>query len=81
MIRITSWFLLMTGSYPRGLQVPDMPGVVTAAHDERGEAGVVVVRAQAQRALAGLDADLDESRAAALIALIGGLDGHRRGVI
>ena len=37
--------------------------------------------AQSQRALAGLDADLDESRAAALIALIGGLDGHRRDVI
>ena len=60
MIRITSWFLLMMGSYPRGFQVPDMPGVVTAAHDERGEVGVVVVRAEAQRALAGLDADLDE---------------------
>ena len=58
-----------------------MPGVVTAAHDERGEVGVVVVRAGAQRALAGLDADLDESRAAALIALTGGLDGHRRDVI
>jgi hypothetical protein len=55
--------------------------VVTAAHDERGEVGVVVMRAEAQRALAGLDADLDESRAAALIALIGGLDGHRRDVI
>jgi hypothetical protein len=39
------------------------------------------MRAQAQRALAGLDADLDESRAAALIALTSGLDGHRRGVI
>jgi len=55
--------------------------MVTAAHDERGEAGVVVVRAQARRALAGLDADLDESRAAALIAWIGRLDGHRRAVI
>ena len=42
MIRITSWFLLMMGSYPRGFQVPDVPGVVTAAHDERGEVGVVV---------------------------------------
>jgi hypothetical protein len=71
----------MMGSYPWGFQVPDVPGVVTAAHDERGEVGVVVVRAEAQRALAGLDADLDESRAAALIALIGGLDGHRRDVI
>jgi hypothetical protein len=80
MIRITSWFLLMMGSYPRGFQVPDVPGVVTAAHDERGEVGVVV-RAEAQRALAGLDAALYESRAAALIALIGGLDGHRRNVI
>jgi hypothetical protein len=58
-----------------------MPGVVTAAHDERGEVGAVAVRAEAQRALAGLDADLDESRAAALIALIGGLDGHRWDVI
>ena len=27
-----------------GFQVPDVPGVVTAAHDERGEVGVVVVR-------------------------------------
>jgi len=40
-----------------------------------------VMRAGAQRAHAGLDADLDESRAAALIALTGGLDGHRRDVI
>jgi hypothetical protein len=39
------------------------------------------MRAEARRVLAGLDADLDESRAAALIALTGGLDGHRRGVI
>jgi hypothetical protein len=44
----------------RGFQVPGVPGVVTTAHDERGEVGVVVVRAEAQRALAGLDADLDE---------------------
>ena len=50
-------------------------------HDERGEVGVVVMRAEAWRALAGLDADLDESRAAALIALTGGLDAHRKGVI
>jgi hypothetical protein len=42
----------MMGSYPRGFQVPDVPGVVTAAHDERGEVGVVVVRAETQRALA-----------------------------
>jgi hypothetical protein len=81
MIRITSWFLLMMGSYPGDFRSPMCLGVVTAAHDERGEVGVVVVRAEAQRALAGLDADLDESRAAALIALIGGLDGHRRDVI
>jgi len=54
---------------------------VAAGQDERGEVGVVVMRAQARRALAGLDADLDESRAAALIALTGGLDGHRKGVI
>jgi hypothetical protein len=52
MIRITSWFFLMMGSYPRGFQVPDVPDVVTAAHDERGEVGVVVVRAEARRALA-----------------------------
>jgi hypothetical protein len=80
-IRIISWFLLMMGSYPRGFQVPDVPGVVTAAHGERGEVGVVVMRAGAQRVLAALDADGDESRAAALIASIGGLDGHRRDVI
>ena len=55
--------------------------MVTAAHDERGEVGAEVVRAEAQRAFAGLDADLDESRAAALIAIMGGLDGHRRDVI
>ena len=53
---------------------------VAAGQDERGEVRVVVMRAQAQRALAGLDVDLDESRAAALIALTGGLDGYRRGV-
>jgi len=28
-----------------GVQVPDVLGVVTDAHDERGEVGVVVVRA------------------------------------
>jgi hypothetical protein len=54
---------------------------VAAGQDERGEVGVVVMRAEARRARAGLDADLDESRAAALIALTGGLDGPRRGVI
>ena len=53
---------------------------VAAGQDERSEVRVVVMRAEAQRALAGLDADLDESRAAILIALIGGLDGHRRDV-
>jgi hypothetical protein len=58
-----------------------MLGVVTAAHDERGEVGVVVMRALAQRACWRLDADLGESRAAALIPLFGGLDGHRRDVI
>jgi hypothetical protein len=52
MIRITSWFLPMMSSYPRGFQVPDVPGVVTAVHDERGEVGIVVVRAETQRALA-----------------------------
>jgi hypothetical protein len=26
MIRTTSWFLLMTGSYPRGFQVPEWRG-------------------------------------------------------
>ena len=54
---------------------------VAAGQDERVEVGVVVMRAEARRARAGLDADLDESRAAALIALTGGLDGPRRGVI
>jgi len=54
---------------------------VAAGQDERGEVGVVVVRVEARRALAGLDADLDESRAAALIALTGRLDRHRRDVI
>jgi hypothetical protein len=29
-----------------------VPDVVTATHDERGEVGVVVVRAEARRALA-----------------------------
>jgi hypothetical protein len=53
---------------------------VAAGQDERGEVGVGVMRAEARRARAGLDADLDESRAAALIALTGGLDGPRRGV-
>ena len=64
----------------REFQVPGVPGVVTAAHDERGEVGVVVVREEAQRACWRPDADLHESRAAALIALTGGLDGHRRDV-
>jgi hypothetical protein len=68
---------LSTGAF----QVPDVAGVVTAAHDERGEAGVVVVRAEAQRALAVRMLTWTKSRAAALIALIGGLDGHRRDVI
>jgi hypothetical protein len=45
LIRIISWFLLMMSSYPPGVQVPDVLGVVTDAHDERGEVGVVVVRA------------------------------------
>jgi hypothetical protein len=76
-----SGVLLMMGSYPPGLRVPDVLGTVAAGHDERGEVGVVVMRAEARRARAGLDADLDETRAAALIALTGGLDGHRRGVI
>ena len=53
---------------------------VAAGQDERGEVRVVVMRAEAQRALAGLDADLHTGRAA-LIALIGRLDGHRRDVI
>jgi hypothetical protein len=34
-----------------------MPGVFSAAHDENGEVGAVIVRAEARRALAGLDAD------------------------
>jgi len=55
-------------------------GVVTDAHDQRGEVGVVVARIS-RPACWRLDADLDESQAAALIALIGGLDGHRRDVI
>jgi len=71
----------MAGSYPRGFQVPDVPGMVTAAHDERGEVGVVVVRAEARRALAVWMLTWTKSRAAALIAWIGGLDGHRRDVI
>jgi hypothetical protein len=55
---------------------------VTAAHDERGEVRVMVMRAAVRRPAGGLDADLDEKPgAAALIALIGGLDGHRRDVI
>ena len=58
-----------------------MPGVVTAAHDERGEVGVVVVRAETQRALAVWMLTWTKSRAAALIAWTGGLDGHRRDVI
>jgi hypothetical protein len=49
--------------------------------DERGEVRVVVMRAGPQQALAGLDTDLHESRAAALIALTGGLAGYRRDVI
>jgi hypothetical protein len=73
-----SGFLLMMGSYPPGFQVPDVLGTVQTGQDERGEVGVAVMRAGAQRPLPGLDADLDESRAAALIALTGGLDGHRR---
>jgi len=56
-------------------------GTVAAGQDERGEVRVIVMRAEAQRALAGLDADLHIGRAAALIALTGGLDGHRRDVI
>jgi hypothetical protein len=56
-------------------------GTVAAGQDERGEVRVIVMRAQAQRACWRLDADLHESRAAALITLTGGLDGHRRGVI
>jgi hypothetical protein len=47
-----SGVLLMMGSYPPGLQVPDVLGTVAAGHDERGEVGVVVMRAEAQRALA-----------------------------
>jgi hypothetical protein len=54
---------------------------VAAGQDERGEVRVVVMRAEAQRASASLDADLHESRAALLIALTGGMDGHRRDVI
>jgi len=56
-------------------------GTVAAGQDERGEVRVVVMCAQAQQALAGLDADLHIDRAAALIALTGGLDGHRGGMI
>ena len=73
--------LLIMGSCPPGVSGPGVLGTVTAAHDERGEVGVVVMRAQAQRALGGVDADLDESREAALIALIGGLGAHHRDVI
>jgi hypothetical protein len=75
-----SGFLLMMGSYPPGFQVPDVLGTVAAGQNERGEAGVVVMRAEAQRALAGLDADLHIDRAAVLIALTGGMDGPRRDV-
>jgi hypothetical protein len=39
-----------------------------------------VIRAEAQRALVGLDADLHIDRAAVLIALTGGMDGPRRDV-
>lgn len=39
------------------------------------------MRAEAQQALVGLDTDLHETRAAALIALTGGLAGYRRDVI
>ena len=49
-----------------------MRGVVTAAHDERGEVGVVVVSAETQRALAVWMLTWTKSRAAALIAWIGG---------
>jgi hypothetical protein len=77
------WFrgLADDGFLSTGASGPDVLGTVAAGHDERGEVGVVVMRAEAWRALAGLDADLDESRAAALIALTGGLDAHRKGVI
>jgi hypothetical protein len=54
---------------------------VATGQDERGEVRVIVMRAEAQRALSGLDAGLDESRAAVPAALTGGLDGHRRSVI
>jgi hypothetical protein len=56
-------------------------GTVTTSRDERGEVRVIVMRAEAQRACWCLNADLHESRAAVLIALISGLDGHRRDVI
>ena len=71
----------MMGSYPRGFQVPDVPGVVTAAHDERGEVGVVVVRQKPSGPLRVWMLTWTKSRAAALIAFSGGLDGHRRDVI
>jgi hypothetical protein len=40
------------GFLSTGISGPDAPGVVTAVHDERGEVGIVVVRAETQRALA-----------------------------
>jgi hypothetical protein len=36
-----SGVLLMMGSYPPGLEVPDVLGTVAAGQDERGEVGVV----------------------------------------
>jgi hypothetical protein len=46
-----SGVLLMTGSYPPEVQVPDVLDTVAAGQDERGEVGVVGVRAEAQRPL------------------------------
>jgi len=50
LVDVCSGVLLMMGSCPPGLQVPDVLGTVAAGHDERSEVGVVVMRAEAQRA-------------------------------
>jgi hypothetical protein len=77
------WFrvLLMMGSYPPGLQVPDVLGMVAAGHDDRGKVGVVVMRAEARRVLRVWMLTWTKTRAAALIALTGGAGRASPGVI
>jgi hypothetical protein len=56
-------------------------GTVAAGQDERGEVRVVVMRAGAQRPVRVWMLTWTKAGQLALIALTGGLDGHRRGVI